>query len=103
MAHAKYYPPELQKRILQDLESEGSIAAVCRRYGVCRNTVKSWMAKEQQGLLCDPGTSISNSEVERIAKEVGHLKRLLGEKELEIAILKDLVKKTAQRSKTKSK
>lgn len=103
MAKFRYYPPEVKKRILQDLESEGNLAAVCRRYGVSRNAVKAWRAKEQQGLLEDAGASISASEVERMAKEVSRLKQLLGDKELENAILKDLLKKTLQRSKTKSK
>jgi len=103
MGRFKYYPPELRKRILQDLESEGNLAAICRRYGVSRNAVKEWRAKEQQGILEDSGAPISTAEVERMAKEVGHLKKLLGEKELEIAILRDMVKKTAQHSKTKSK
>ena len=37
-----------------------------------------------------------------MANEVSKLKKMLGERELEIAILRDMVKKTAQRSQTES-
>jgi hypothetical protein len=51
----------------------------------------------------DESSLISPSGTKSLVDEVNKLKKLLGEKELENEILKDLVKKTAQRSGTKPK
>lgn len=101
MNRNKYYPPELKKRIVQDAEAEKNISAVARRYGVNRNAIYKWMVEDQQGFLDGERLPINTSEVERMAKELAKMKQLLGEKELEIEILKDMVKKTTQRSRTK--
>lgn len=97
----KYYPPELKKRIVNEASSEKNISGVARRYGVSRNTLTQWMAEDQQGVLGLERLPVNASEVDRMAKELAKMKQLLGEKELEIEILKDLVKKTNQRSPTK--
>lgn len=103
MGRNNYYPPELKKRIVSDARSERNISGVARRYGVSRNSLHEWIAEDQQGLLEHERLPVNSSEVERMAKELAKLKQLLGEKELENAILKDLVKKTSQHSTKKSK
>jgi transposase len=103
MSQRKYYPTELKKRIVDEAASEGNVSAVARRYGINRSTVLGWRAEDQLGTLGSGGSPIiSTAEVERMANEVSKLKKMLGERELEIAILRDMVKKTAQRSQTES-
>lgn len=102
MAQRKYYPPELKKRIVDEAASEGNVAAVARRYGINRSTLLNWRTSDQHGTLGSGNSPISTAEVERMAGEISTLKRMLGERELENEILRDLVKKTAQRSQTRS-
>ena len=97
MGRQKYYPPELKKRIVYDATSEKNITAVARRYGVSRNSLYRWMVEAEQGLLGRERSPVNAAEVDRMAKELSKAKQLLGEKELEIEILRDLVKKTTQR------
>lgn len=103
MGRDKYYPPELKKRIVHEASADGNLTAVARRYGVSRAALYRWIAEDQQGVLGHEGLPLSVSEIDRMAKELAKAKQLLGEKELEIQILKDLVKKTNQRSATKLK
>ncbi len=103
MGRSKYYPPELKKRVVDEVGSGGKVAPVARRYGVNRGTIYQWMAEDQAGTLLNQSSPISSGETERLVNEVNRLKKMLGEKELENEILKDLVKKTTQRSGTKSK
>lgn len=103
MGRMKYYPPELKKRMVSEAVSEGNVASVARRYGVTRKTLHKWIAEDQQGVLCHERLPVNASEVDRMAKEVAQVKQLLGEKELEIQILRDLLKKTTQRLTIKSK
>lgn len=103
MSKWKYYPPELKKRVVDEVASMGQITPVARRYGINRNTIHRWMVEEQAGTLMDESSLISPSGTKSLVDEVNKLKKLLGEKELENEILKDLVKKTAQQSGTKPK
>jgi transposase-like protein len=103
MGRKRHFPPELKKRIVDEAVSEGNVAAVSRRYGVSRHTVYRWMAEDQAGTLLRESGPLSPSETKRLVDDVARLKQMLGEKELENEILKDLLKKTAQRSGTKSR
>jgi len=78
-------------------------ATWARRYGVNRGTIYQWMAEDQAGTLLNQSSPISSGETERLVNEVNRLKKMLGEKELENEILKDLIKKTNQRSGIKPK
>jgi len=82
------YPVE---RIIQMIsESElpgGSIAEVCRKYSVSRSAFDRWKQKYK---------GMSSNEAKRlkvIEDENMRLKRILAEKELELQVLRDIVKK----------
>ncbi len=93
MARAKYYPPELKKRVVDEVRLGSSIAAVARRYGVDRRSINKWMAEDEAGTLMNQNSVLPSSETKRLIDEVNRLKHLLGERELENAILRDLVRK----------
>ncbi len=103
MTRRKYFPPELKRRVVDEVKAGSSISAAARRYGINRDTVSGWLAEDQAGTLMNEISPISSSATANLIDEVNRLKQLLGEKELENEILKDLVKKTAQRSGTKPK
>jgi transposase len=98
----RYVSPELMKRIVEEAIAEGSVSVVARRYQVHRNSLSRWIAQYRQGQV-RAGDMLSASTVDRIIEENRELKRLLGEKELQVKIMEDLLKKTAQRSGTKLK
>ncbi len=99
----KYMSPEIKRRVVEEAEAEGSGALVARRYGLNPSTVSKWRKQYAEGELQIEGTPLDSENAKRILAENRELKRLLGDKELRIQILEDLVKKTAQRSETKSK
>lgn len=91
------YPKELKERVIREALETGNAAAVARRHELKVSVVYSWM--RQHRLSTETGSEATSNpggdKAQRsLEKENARLKSLLGEKELEIAILKDLVKKT---------
>lgn len=94
------YPKELKERVIREALETGNVAAVARRHELKVSVVYSWM--RQHRLSTETGSEATSNpgggKAQRaLEKENARLKSLLGEKELEIAILKDLVKKTNRR------
>lgn len=93
------YPKELKERVIREALETGNAAAVARRHELNVSVVYSWMRQHRlstetgSGITSNPGADKAQRALE---KENARLKSLLGEKELEIAILKDLVKKTSR-------
>lgn len=87
MKQAKY-PVERIIQILSEAELPGSsIASVCRKHSVSRSSFDKWKQKFK---------GMSSNEAKRLKvleDENMRLKRILAEKELEIQILRDIVKK----------
>ncbi len=82
------YPVEKIIEILSEAElPSGSIADVCRRYGISRGTFERWR-KKYKGFSSDEARRLKVLEDENM-----RLKRILAEKELELQVLKDIVKK----------
>jgi putative transposase len=74
-------------RILKEVESGTTVAAVCRQYGVSEQTVYRWRSKYG---------GIETSELQRLrALEVenSRLKKIVAQQTLDIDALKDLVAK----------
>lgn len=88
----KNYPPAFKFQVvLETLTSEESNAAVARRFGVHPVTLSKWKKK----FLADGAEVFTqNSDVEACEKRIAQLERMLGQKEVEIALLKNF----AQRS-----
>lgn len=83
------YPVEKIIQLLSEAELPGSsIAEVCRKYSISRSTFDKWKQKFK-GLSSDEAKRLKVLEDENM-----RLKRLLAEKELELQVLRDIVKKT---------
>jgi len=75
-------------RIIAESEAPGnSVAATARKYGIAEQTIYRWKQKYK---------GFSSSEAKRLKAleaENSRLKKLLAEKELEIQVLTELIKK----------
>ncbi|MBT9151783.1 MAG: hypothetical protein DDT40_01979 [candidate division WS2 bacterium] len=99
----KQYSPEMRIQIVKETLETGNASIVARRHEVAPSLVARWTKcykrygtfYPQKGV---PGTNgIGTSpDYKRMVQENDQLKKLLGEKDLEIAILRDLLKKTNQ-------
>jgi len=84
------YPVERIIQILSEAELPGSsIAEVCRKYSIARSTFEKWKQKFK-GMSSQEAKRLKVLEDENL-----RLKRILAEKELEIQVLRDIVKKTS--------
>ncbi|KPU42970.1 transposase [Oxobacter pfennigii] len=94
------YSHEFKEQILKEVEETGNVTLVARNHGIPSTTIYTWVKsrkKPSDGIPSrGPKSSNfnSNNYSKEIEKENDQLKKLLGEKDLEIAILKDLLKKT---------
>ncbi|OYD06129.1 transposase [Paludifilum halophilum] len=88
------YSNEFKVQVSKEAFEVGNKAGVARRYEIGPNLLHRWIRQYQEGHFDDVDPSaIPNRQVGEVAKENDRLKQLLGEKDLEIAILRDLVKK----------
>lgn len=92
----KQYTKEFKQRVIQEALETGNCATVARRHGIAPTIVSRWVRKSKSGA---PNTTqpakppYVPEEIKRLMAENAKLKRLLGEKDLEIDILTELVKK----------
>lgn len=84
----KRYGPEQIIRMLREAEVElakgSKVPAVCKKLGVTPNTYYRWR-KEYGGLKVDQAKRLKELE-----RENARLKRIVADKELDIAILKEV-------------
>lgn len=80
----KRYSEEQIIKILKEVESGMSIAAVCRKYGVCEGTVYRW--REKFG-----GMEVSEAKrLRALEEENRRLRHIISEQALDITVLKEL-------------
>lgn len=92
MSETRPITPELKAQCIQEALDIGNATAVARRHGLSPRQVQDWVHRAAPtGVPDDPRTVAK--QLQQTATENRQLKELLGEKDLEIAILKDLVKK----------
>ena len=81
--------------IIKEIEEKGKVVETCRRYSVDPGTYYKW--KESYGPFGSDGLKphyrMMKSGVRKLMKETEKLKKLLAEKELENALLNDVLKK----------
>jgi transposase len=85
----KNYTPKFKfQLVLEVLQGERSEVELSRIYGVHHTTISKW--KRQ---FLDHGAEVfsSNEEVERYEKRVADLERMIGQKEIELALLKNFL------------
>jgi transposase-like protein len=93
----KQYSDEFKEQVLRECNEIGNVAVVARRHEISSNTIHTWRKKERQRGSAKPLPKAKENrykEMEKRLKEVStendQLKRLVADKELELAVLRDL-------------
>ncbi|WP_409343054.1 transposase [Paenibacillus sp. MBLB4367] len=99
---------EMRIKVAQEALGGTRVAYLARKYSVTPKTIHNWVKfyKERYGdeAVLSVEERISDSKrVQELENKYEKAVKLLGEKDLEIEILRDLVKKTNPAYKTKSK
>ncbi|MBD5797257.1 transposase [Bacillus pseudomycoides] len=83
---------EFKQQIVQEAIETGNKALVARRHDLSPNLVHKWIKAFQDYDRQEAGHHevVSPAEVKQLEAENDQLKKLLGEKDLEIAILRDV-------------
>lgn len=82
------YTKEDKIMIIDEVKEIGNRALVARKYNLSESTIRTWEKK-----FNDEKFNTPNLNYNKLLKENEKLKNILGEKELEISILKDLNRK----------
>ncbi|MBS3788053.1 transposase [Candidatus Bipolaricaulota bacterium] len=85
----KKYSPSLKFQVVWEIVSEDKTAAqVARTYDVHPNTVRNWVKKFKEN-----GSEVfaKNGEVKQLEERIRELEQLVGQKEREIAVLKNFI------------
>lgn len=98
----KNYTKEFKETVLREVRETNDVAQVARRHDLSTKTIYSWRKQEGSAAWNAAGAAAkriaaytpSPQEFKELEGENNQLKQLLGEKDLEIAILKDLIKKS---------
>lgn len=86
---AKPYSPKLKFQIVLDLlQNDKSPGQVAKAYGVHANSVAGW---KETVLSKGPELFNKESTIAGYEKRIAQLERLLGQKEVEIALLKNFL------------
>lgn len=89
---AKRYTPKLKFQVvLELLKGDKTLGQVAKAYGVHPNSVLSW---KETFLEKGPEVFSQSSTVVAYEKQIAQLERLLGQKEVEIALLKNFLGQT---------
>ncbi|MDD5793714.1 MAG: transposase [Clostridiales bacterium] len=105
----KTYSEEFKNQILNEVKEVGNISLVGRKHGISTSTISTWISrtKNKDKIKVKPGRKAlvegknSIEELNEVTQENDKLKKILGEKDLEIAILRDLLKKANPQLKIK--
>lgn len=84
----KRYKNDEQNMILKEVSIVNNRRAVASKYGISEGTIRTWEKKRKINLAATPDRL--NKEME---KENKMLKNIVAEKEIEIQILRDMIKK----------
>lgn len=93
----KRYDSAFKEQVISECLEVGDIALVARRHGLSKNTVRSWISASRRAGFVRPlskGRDARISDLEKrpetVSTENDRLKRLVAEKELELAVLREL-------------
>lgn len=89
---AKRYSPKLKFQVvLEVLTDDKPAGQVAKAYGVHPNSISNW---KQTVLEKGPELFAKDTTVAEYEKQIARLERLLGQKEVEIALLKNFLGQT---------
>ena len=83
----KRYSPELKAQVLSEVKEVGNVAAVAGKHGISIGAVHGWMKKEKI-------TSTRETKAQAKLEKINKLEKELARKNLEIEVLRELLKKT---------
>ena len=91
------YSVQFKEQVINECRQFGNVALVARRHDLSPNTVYSWLKKVKENGSVIPLPKDNQKQFKEVKKrlnilgtENNQLKKLLAEKELELAILRDL-------------
>jgi len=101
MQQRKRYTEEFKQQVIKEAMETDNSAVVARRYELNTNMVARWVREFKRGkhsldtgsIEAKPTFDSISQENRQLSRENEQLKKLLGEKDLELAILRDLLKK----------
>lgn len=102
MSTRRRHSMETKLKVVKEVLETGNASLVARRYDLSSSMVSKWVRKyKQYGDTAFNESSKRNGELieytnknhRKLENENERLKKILGEKELEVAILRDLLKK----------
>jgi transposase len=103
MASRRKYDPDFKMQVIKEALETGNCAAVARRHDLHSSVVSRWVRNYKTQGVFDVGSSgkkgsktpviYDPKQYAQLELENEKLKKLLGEKDLEIEILRDLLKK----------
>ena len=89
---AKRYSPKLKFRlVLEVLTGDKTVGQVARAYGIHPNSVSAW---KRTFLEKGPDIFAPNGTVAQYERRIAELERLIGQKEVEVALLKNFLGRT---------
>jgi transposase-like protein len=98
----KKHSDEFKKQVVQEAIETGNSSLVGRKYNISPSIVARWVREVKENpmktmtkkaLKSDLALNEDPKEAKKAVEQNTQLKKLLGEKELEIEILRDLLKK----------
>lgn len=85
---------EFKIQVIKESLETGKTSVVARRYELNPNMVCRWVREYKNGHFGEVDVSVvPDLDSKQLSNENDQLKKLLGEKDLEIAVLRDLIKK----------
>ena len=104
MISRRRHSAETKLRVVKETLETGNVSIVARRYDLSSSMASKWVRQYKQygeaaftngssGRHNGQAASYSEKEYRKLEAENERLKKILGEKDLEVAILKDLAKK----------
>lgn len=91
------YTKEFKEQVLAECQQIGNVALVARRHGISSSTVHTWRAAVKERGSIEPLPRAEAERLEEMARRINDmsiendmLKKLVAEKELELAVLRDL-------------
>jgi transposase-like protein len=100
----KTYSDDFKEQVMKECQEVGNVSVVARRYEISASTIYSWIsaarAKGSTKTLprkAEERVAELETRLKSISTQNEQLKRLVAEKELELAILRDLRDKSNPR------
>ncbi len=93
----KDYSTEFKGQVLKECQEVGNVAVVARRHGLAPSTIHTWLGKQRSVGSTEPLPRDVNKRIKElegrlksISVDNDLLKRIVAEKELQIAILEEM-------------